>query len=212
MIATIGVIMLWAIRQYRKVVHYLNAPSSKGGRIDVNRPSGSIFTGARGRGVLRTGPTGLQEAQNLCQQLRSDCKNGLFGGCGCHHQKRTVGQYAGASRMWRSRPGLLGKEVAMESRGAASSRVVGGDAAITTRLGAAALPLGVVLIAVSEVFHPSKEDPMDNPAVFTEYANSDVWTTVHLGEYFGFLLLLGGLRSEERRVGKECRSRWSPYH
>src|SRR2546430_14573150 len=24
--------------------------------------------------------------------------------------------------------------------------------------------------------------------------------------------LLGILRSEERRVGKECRSRWSPYH
>src|SRR3989440_7998435 len=23
---------------------------------------------------------------------------------------------------------------------------------------------------------------------------------------------LGDLRSEERRVGKECRSRWSPYH
>ena len=22
----------------------------------------------------------------------------------------------------------------------------------------------------------------------------------------------GGERSEERRVGKECRSRWSPYH
>ena len=22
----------------------------------------------------------------------------------------------------------------------------------------------------------------------------------------------GVLRSEERRVGKECRSRWSPYH
>ena len=22
----------------------------------------------------------------------------------------------------------------------------------------------------------------------------------------------GGQRSEERRVGKECRSRWSPYH
>src|SRR3989441_10930681 len=25
-------------------------------------------------------------------------------------------------------------------------------------------------------------------------------------------LLAGGGRSEERRVGKECRSRWSPYH
>ena len=24
--------------------------------------------------------------------------------------------------------------------------------------------------------------------------------------------ILGRLRSEERRVGKECRSRWSPYH
>ena len=25
-------------------------------------------------------------------------------------------------------------------------------------------------------------------------------------------LLGSGCRSEERRVGKECRSRWSPYH
>src|SRR2546426_10857266 len=24
--------------------------------------------------------------------------------------------------------------------------------------------------------------------------------------------MAGGVRSEERRVGKECRSRWSPYH
>src|SRR5256884_2391054 len=27
-----------------------------------------------------------------------------------------------------------------------------------------------------------------------------------------FVMMGGGLRSEERRVGKECRSRWSPYH
>ena len=26
------------------------------------------------------------------------------------------------------------------------------------------------------------------------------------------LILEGHIRSEERRVGKECRSRWSPYH
>ena len=25
-------------------------------------------------------------------------------------------------------------------------------------------------------------------------------------------LIMDGARSEERRVGKECRSRWSPYH
>ena len=28
----------------------------------------------------------------------------------------------------------------------------------------------------------------------------------------GFLIHIHGFRSEERRVGKECRSRWSPYH
>ena len=27
-----------------------------------------------------------------------------------------------------------------------------------------------------------------------------------------FYMLSGMVRSEERRVGKECRSRWSPYH
>ena len=27
-----------------------------------------------------------------------------------------------------------------------------------------------------------------------------------------WLLTTFGVRSEERRVGKECRSRWSPYH
>jgi hypothetical protein len=56
-----------------------------------------------------------------------------------------------------------------------------------------ALPLAIILILVSEYFHPSREDPMDNRAVFTEYAQSDSWTTVHLAQYFGFLLLIGGL-------------------
>lgn len=58
-------------------------------------------------------------------------------------------------------------------------RRVGGDDAITTRLGAAALPLGIIVLVVSEVLHPSREDPMDNPAVFAEYADSDIWTSVH---------------------------------
>ena len=29
---------------------------------------------------------------------------------------------------------------------------------------------------------------------------------------FGRMFVLPAIRSEERRVGKECRSRWSPYH
>jgi hypothetical protein len=80
----------------------------------------------------------------------------------------------------------------MDAREAAT-RQVGGDDAITTRMGAVAMPLGIVLIAIAEIFHPAREDPTDFPAVFQEYAQSNVWTTVHLGEYFGFLLLLGGL-------------------
>ena len=36
---------------------------------------------------------------------------------------------------------------------------------------------------------------------------------VHCLKRFVFLVMaLGLVRSEERRVGKECRSRWSPYH
>ena len=32
-------------------------------------------------------------------------------------------------------------------------------------------------------------------------------------ETYGWLYIVAdGVRSEERRVGKECRSRWSPYH
>jgi hypothetical protein len=75
----------------------------------------------------------------------------------------------------------------------ATDRQVGGDDAITTRIGALALPLAIPVLVVAEYFHPAKEDPMDNRAVFAEYAHSHIWTTVHLGEYFGFLLLLGGL-------------------
>ena len=36
------------------------------------------------------------------------------------------------------------------------------------------------------------------------------FNTSSAGDYTGFAL--GCPRSEERRVGKECRSRWSPYH
>jgi hypothetical protein len=83
-----------------------------------------------------------------------------------------------------------------------ASQQVGVNHTITTRMGAVALPLGVILIMVAEYFHPSGEDPMDNAAVFLEYAQSDSWTAIHLAEYFGFLLLLlGGLVALYYSVG-----------
>ena len=48
-----------------------------------------------------------------------------------------------------------------------------------------------------------------------------VMTIITLGVYKLFelfvckkerIMLIEKMRSEERRVGKECRSRWSPYH
>ena len=40
---------------------------------------------------------------------------------------------------------------------------------------------------------------IDGVPVYTTIAEAELW-----GSQYG--------RSEERRVGKECRSRWSPYH
>ena len=39
-------------------------------------------------------------------------------------------------------------------------------------------------------------------------ALKDVNLEIRDGQFIGVI----GHRSEERRVGKECRSRWSPYH
>ena len=37
-----------------------------------------------------------------------------------------------------------------------------------------------------------------------------VYRLIKSKKFFG--KKIGKVRSEERRVGKECRSRWSPYH
>ena len=47
--------------------------------------------------------------------------------------------------------------------------------------------------------------PEGNVREFIDYALSDKGQKIVLETDFV-------LRSEERRVGKECRSRWSPYH
>ena len=56
------------------------------------------------------------------------------------------------------------------------------------------------LVSVIEVFSATST---------IAYKNANHWAPIVRHATF----LLGGfVRSEERRVGKECRSRWSPYH
>ena len=43
-----------------------------------------------------------------------------------------------------------------------------------------------------------------------DYVATPVWFALDGDSYYIFSA--GDDRSEERRVGKECRSRWSPYH
>ena len=56
------------------------------------------------------------------------------------------------------------------------------------------------------VSYSSPEPPWATSAVAY-----DVWGNKIVGAYSD-AVATHGFRSEERRVGKECRSRWSPYH
>src|SRR5256885_13220777 len=47
--------------------------------------------------------------------------------------------------------------------------------------------------------------------VVTQVLTRAAWMAA-IGAAIGLALALSIARSEERRVGKECRSRWSPYH
>src|SRR3712207_9463559 len=59
-----------------------------------------------------------------------------------------------------------------------------------------------------------------HPVVRRDYETRDVGRLRASGAHRGKRLVAGGVdegdlasvRSEERRVGKECRSRWPPYH
>ncbi len=58
---------------------------------------------------------------------------------------------------------------------------------------AGALMVGGLLInIVSTLFHPAGEEN-DHEAIFTEYADSGAWVAIHLAQFVGVSLALGGL-------------------
>ena len=65
------------------------------------------------------------------------------------------------------------------------------------------LKKGTILPGISEDIINSETAP--NPNLKWE-------KTENVNAGIDFAVLHNAIRSEERRVGKECRSRWSPYH
>ena len=64
---------------------------------------------------------------------------------------------------------------------------------------------GIEGVNAPELVHLKADDP-NRAAMFS-------YTLPAFNQYANVTLEIQGLpRSEERRVGKECRSRWSPYH
>ena len=54
---------------------------------------------------------------------------------------------------------------------------------------------------------------MSTPASVGSIGGVDIPAGIYLlAQYNAYNTASGAARSEERRVGKECRSRWSPYH
>src|SRR2546430_5763513 len=66
-----------------------------------------------------------------------------------------------------------------------------------------------VITAINQVLF-EQEDFHGNTEDYYNPANS--FLNALLERHTGIPIALSLLRSEERRVGKECRSRWSPYH
>ena len=50
----------------------------------------------------------------------------------------------------------------------------------------------LVIVIVSTGFHPSREDPANHPLVFMDYANSDPWTDIHIGQFAGGIVVFAG--------------------
>src|SRR2546423_12025789 len=79
--------------------------------------------------------------------------------------------------------------------------------------------IAVMLLDKTATFQSAHDKArMKDPAVLKQRAKVEVVADARIDarrprrEAIVEVTLADGTRSEERRVGKECRSRWSPYH
>lgn len=60
------------------------------------------------------------------------------------------------------------------------------------RFSAILIAVGAVVGILAGILHVGS-DPNNHPVEFAEYANSSIWTAVHLGQFIGMALMMGGL-------------------
>ena len=98
------------------------------------------------------------------------------------------------------------------SRLACHHAVAAAIALLAVQLSPAALAQAAPVTAASTDFHIPAQ-PLDQAlAQLARQAGLQLLAAPELVQGRRAPAVEGRLRSEERRVGKECRSRWSPYH
>src|SRR5438105_15511993 len=144
-----------------------------------------------------------RQLSQLNQTCREQGRMGLGMGIGVNHGEVIVGNIGSQERM---DPTVIGDAVNRASRLEGLTRVYGVDILV----GASAAELvreEAYLRSVARVQVKGKTKPVD---VFTFIGSRNEDVDPELLKWLESYE--EGLRSEERRVGKECRSRWSRYH
>src|SRR5260370_1017829 len=97
-----------------------------------------------------------------------------------------------------------------------ASKTIGGlfNGATTKELDLLSIQTAASLIAEEPEYSKLAARLLDG-FITKEVANQDIHSfsqSIAMGKHHGLVSKDLAARSEERRVGKECRSRWSPYH
>jgi hypothetical protein len=71
------------------------------------------------------------------------------------------------------------------------------------RFGAIAGGVGLALQLVMEHLHPHHEQPNNTVAAFSEYSHATGWTAVHVGQFFGALLIVFSLLALSRSLARQ---------
>ena len=76
------------------------------------------------------------------------------------------------------------------------------------------VPLFAILFKIPDMGTKEALAGFSDPIIYVFFGGFALATALHMQKIDRKIAiwLISQLRSEERRVGKECRSRWSPYH